>query len=130
LNGSCVPSPSGAFLDGAPAGFWAYTIRSAGWSRSAAPPAALPEGYDESFRCKHADDGRAGAPRFGCQAPESGASAPAAGSQPILSRDLDKVSLGKTSPADVEGLFGLPEERLADGTSSTGGPAVPGKRAR
>ena len=51
----------------------------------------------------------------GCQAPESGASAPVAGSQPILARDLDKVSLGKTSPADVEGLFGLPEERLADG---------------
>ena len=56
----------------------------------------------------------------GCQAPESGASAPAVsapatGSQPILSRDLDKVSLGKTSPADVERLFGVPEERLADG---------------
>ena len=39
----------------------------------------------------------------------------AAGSRPVLSQDLDKVSLGQTSPSDVERLFGVPEERLADG---------------
>src|SRR5262245_35240899 len=51
----------------------------------------------------------------GCQAPDSGASIAASESRPIPSRDLDKVALGKTSPADVERLYGVPQERLANG---------------
>lgn len=50
----------------------------------------------------------------GCHAPESGAAIENR-SQPVATGDLRNVKLGQTSPADVERLFGVPEERYANG---------------
>ena len=50
----------------------------------------------------------------GCHAPDSGAAIETR-SKPIVTEDLRNVTLLQTSPADVERLFGAPEERYANG---------------
>src|SRR4029453_6785795 len=90
------------------------TISPRGGARAPLHPAAVSRAAMRGFAASMLTAAALAVLATGCQAPESGASIVASESRPIVSRDLDKVTLGKTSRADVEQLFGLPQERLAN----------------